>query len=134
MADELRPACAASSCDFSTMSIDEVVTGQQIVTALAAEADKKKCLAETMGTQKVQDELAAFLSFVPKVLESAGSADGNARLQEVYLQLVSFQDGVPDLARDMADRKLLHRLDIDFEKECPKPCQMCKKSGAFGFE
>ena len=54
-------------------------------------------------------------------LNAGPSEAGRLRLQEVYKQLVSRQEGATKLANGKADRQLLHRVDINFKDECPAP-------------
>jgi len=128
--EKFHPACGETSCDFSAVNGDGAFMAQQVVVSLVAAADQRKCLPQVLGSPLVQEKITDYLSFVKKVLGSAPSTEGRSRVQEAYLQLVAYQQGVPALAAGLKDRKLLHS-----ERVCPAVCQMCDQrgSGAFGF-
>jgi len=131
LTEEFYSACNDEDCDFDTISVEEAIMAQQGVVGFAAAVDKRKCLPEVMGSQAVQERITEYLSFVTKVLHNAPSMAGRSRVQQAYLQLVAFQQGVPELAVGLADRKLL----LDVKNVCPSVCRMCDQqgSGAFGF-
>lgn len=130
----IHPACAAhvsDQCQFEWCSIDTMITKQGSVLALAAAADRKRCLPAVMGSPEMQERLAELLSILPRVFRSEAAEVGRARVREAYLQLVSFQEGVLALEQDMADRQML--LTLDIENNCPAPCRQCDRHDSAGF-
>jgi len=127
---------ASSGCDYASwaasLNVDSLVTAQNKIIGLAAVADKKRCLPESMPSP---EETSSFLQSVLLVHEhSAASTDaGKNRLQEAYLQLVSFQQGFVSHAEGIADRGRL--LSRDIGHACPEKCGLCNRyrSPAFGF-
>jgi len=128
---------ASSGCDYASwaasLNVDSLVTAQNKIIGLAAVADKKRCLPESMPSP---EETSSFLQSVLLVHEhSAASTDaGKNRLQEAYLQLVSFQQGFVSHAEGIADRGRLLSRDIGAHA-CPQACGLCNRyqSPAFGF-
>jgi len=133
LTQSLHPACSDKDCDFSTVNMEGIVMAQQVVTGLVSAADKRKCLPKALGSPVMQERIEKFLSFVDRLLHSAPSSEGRSRVQQAYLQLVAFQQGVPELAAGMADRRFLRSHGLD--RACPSVCRQCdqRASSAFGF-
>jgi len=131
---DMKLVCIQGDCEFDRLSVDELLMAQGRILSLAAAADHHKCLPMLMGSEDVQAGLQDILSFVPSMMHDSATVEGRLRIQEAYLQLVSFMhpEGVSALGNDLVDRKLLHSHDIS--QNCPSPCQKCDFTGSSGFE
>merc|ERR1719296_649755 len=97
-------------------------------------ADKKMCLPEAMPPAEVTSNLLQSVLLVHEY-STASTSEGKERLQEAYLQLVSFQQGFVSFADEVADRRTLLSRDIDEETCQSMGCGLCDRhrSSVFGF-
>lgn len=137
VSEAFKAVCGEGECDFTRLTVDEMLPHQGLVASLVGAADGMKCLDRVMGDEQVQQQLVEMLSFVPKLWHAAPTEEGSQRVKEAYLQLVTWQKGILALEDDLADRKAL--IDYSWrdrvESACPKPCKRCDlhKSSSFGF-